>query len=69
MEPEARSNEAWGLEEKVTFLEREVEHLREELGEAFAAISGLSKRIDRLERAGALARAEEEEEEDVESSA
>ena len=39
------------LEEKVAFLEREAEHLRAELGEAWKAIGALQKQVERFARA------------------
>ena len=38
------------LEQKITFLERELEHLRAELGDAWKKLSELSARMDRLVR-------------------
>lgn len=67
VESESESLPARELEEKLTFLERQVERLREELGEAFEAVAKLEKRILRVERTNALRQAEEAEDPEASS--
>ena len=48
--------EAWRMEEKVTFLERELEHLRDQVSDVWTRLTALERRLDkvlsRLESAG-----------------
>lgn len=62
MSQDADPRQTWqSLEEKLTFLEREMEHLREQQGELWKRLSSLEKGAENMAR-----RLEEREAQDVE---